>query len=530
MQLPWVTLGEDKRADIYSSIGDALIAGKKRRDDKEARAAEALRNKGIDAENVRMHDAQIANLKSESDQRKAAQERSDAKDHLAAAREIQAALDAGKNDQANLIAQAYKVKLNQEPSQAPGDTLMPMSTERPGAPTDQEVQQDAAGSAAAIAANPEMNEPGAPAANSPGLVKDLYQSRSAGRFEPQAPVAPKMGAWNIDGTKYDPEQTKAAEQATREEMAKRVQGAYAPLGENYGKMAGALALGDTGKPVDVDTLMAQRMRGDQADRERRDLLDVRLGATAQQHERENLTVEQKLSEAAKNRASRIQAAQAVGGNARQDTANLGAYKYVDQVTKDGAKELGLPKLNENLTTIDLALREMQKPSGAAQIGGRMALEKALRGGPPTQYMDQMEANHLGGIWSRLEGAIQTGVNGEMAPGQIEAIVREGEAAKEAMSAAKERRLGALRGRLQRDPALQNMRGTANERYRQIAEGMGSPAEDIFPGEDNALPAVGANSVKKPTVGDRLKSAGKKKAPGDDAAERKKRLLMELSGG
>lgn len=530
MQLPWVTLGEDKRGEMYSSVGDALISGKKRRDEKDRVAAEQLRNKDLDTEQKRLHDAQIANYQSEADQRKHVQDLQDAKEHLAAAKEIQAALDAGKNDQANLIAKSYKVKLAQEPSQAPGDTLMPMSTERPGAPTDDQVQQDAAGSAAAIAANPEMNEPGAPAANSPGLVKDLYNSRSAGRFEAQAPVAPKRGAWNIDGTKYDPEQTKSAEQANREEMAKRVQGAYTPLGENYGKMAGALALGDTGKPVDVDTLMAQRMRGDQADRERRDLLDVRLGATAQQHERENLTVEQKLSEAAKNRASRIQAAQAVGGNARQDTANLGAYKYVDQVTKEGAKELGLPKLNDSLSTIDLALQEMAKPSGAAQIGGRMALERALRGGPPTQYMDQMEANHLGGLWSRLEGMVQTAGNGEMSPGQVESIVREGQAAKEALSAARERRLGAIRGRLQRDPALQNMRGSVNERYRQIAEGMGAPTEDIFPGEDNALPAVGANSVKKATVGDKLKGAAKKKAPGDDAAERKKRLLMELSGG
>ena len=68
--------------------------------------------------------------------------------------------------------------------------------------------------------------------------------------------------------------------------------------------------------------------------------------------------------------------------------------------------------------------------------------------------------------------------------------------------------------------------------------MGAKAEDIFPGEGNALPPVGAGSVAatrqaapkaKPTVGETLKSAGKKKTGETDEA-RKKRLLQELSGG
>ena len=504
MQLPWVQAPVSNTADQISSVGDFLVEAAKRREEKRRFAAQQLRQKGLDEQQAKLQAAQIANYESEAAQRRAAADEQKQKLHIAAVKDIQASLDAGKIDEAKLKAAAYKEQLGEAPApvtQQPGNTVM--------APTKADLTAP----------------PG------PGETNADVMGRNSEAIAANEPLKPKSAGYTIGGVAYNPEQSKAAEQANREETAQRVGTAFDPIG--YGPQARALALGDVGKPDEIGQIISKRQTADQSAQDRRDMLDARLSATAAQHERENLTVAQKLSEAEKNRQARIESMKQLGGP-RADQANLQAYKYADQIVKEGTKELGLPKLNESLTTIDLALKEMQKPSGAAQIGGRMALERALRGGPPTQYMDQMEATHLGGLWSRLEGIISTAGTGEMSQGQIEAIVHEGEAAKEALSAARDRRLAAIKQRIATEPGLENLHGTANARYRQTAEGMGAKGEDIFPGEGNALPPPGAGSVSskpKPSVRDQLKAAGaKKKPPDDDKEARKKRLLEELSGG
>jgi len=140
------------------------------------------------------------------------------------------------------------------------------------------------------------------------------------------------------------------------------------------------------------------------------------------------------------------------------------------------------------------------------------------------------AAHLGGLWAQVTGKLQTAANGQLGDEQRKAIADELDAAREQFIAARERRLGAIKQRLTTDPALQNLRGTANARYRQLAEGMGGGSEDIFPGEGNALPPVGAGSVAAAGKA-QPKTVREKLAPkGDqDAEERKKRLLRELGG-
>src|SRR6478735_130273 len=460
--------------------------------------AELLLKQQAQQQQGQLQQAQIQNYQSEAAQRATEETARQQQRDLTARQAIMKALDAGQHDLAKQIAVASGVTIaHQAPSvtQMPGNTTMaPLGVDLTAPPAE-------------------------------GETTDAVFKRNADAIASNAPQAPKPPTgWTINGTPYDPAATEAAADAERAKEAKRVGSAYEAL--NFGPQASALVLGNTGKPPEVDQAFIATKKAEEAAAQRQMLLDQRLEATRAQHERENMTVAERLSENAKNRAAKIEAAKQGGDGARTDQSNLAGYKYVDQVTKEGAKELGLPKLNESLSTIDLALKELQKLSGAAQIGGRMALERALRGGPPTQYMDQMEQNHLGGAWARLEGAIQTAIDGGMAPGQIEAIVHEGNAAKEAMSAARDRRLAAIKGRLERDPALQNMRGSVNERYRQIAEGMGAPAEDIFPGEVNALPPVGAGAVAnkpKPTVRERLTSGTKSSQANE---ERKKRLIEE----
>lgn len=509
MQLPWVTAPENRTPDLLGSIGESLVGAAKAREEKQRYAAQQLRQQKLDEQQAKLQAAQIANYESEAAQRAAQAEEQQKLHRMAAIKDIQASLDAGKIDEAKLKAAAYKMDLGnaQQPiTQQPGNTVM--------APTNRD-----------LTAPPGEGE----------STNDVMAANQAAIAQNQ-PLAPKKAPYVVGGQQYDPEQTKAAEQAQREETAARVGKAYEPLG--YGQQASALALGDTGKAADIDTLIAQRMKADQADKERRELLGVKNQFTTERDERNKLTRQEQIDIAAAHDRARIAGGIAAGGGARTDQANLAAYNAVDRKVKESAKELGLPKLNETISGIDLAISELSKPSGAAQIGGRMALERYLRGGPPTQYMDQQEVTHLGGAWARLEGAVQTAANGEMGQGQLEAVIHEAQAAKEAMVAARARRLAAIRSGLASEPGLENMHGSVNARFKQLAEGIGAPAEDIFPGEGNALPPIGAGSVaasrqaaakSKPTVGDTLKSAGKKKTGESDEA-RKKRLLQELSGG
>ncbi len=487
----------------FGDAFDRILRARQASQQAEEHRAEMLLRQQALTQQQQLQNAQISNYQSEAGQRTAVEAARKAKAELEGKQAIIQALDSGKHDLAKQIGKTLGISVDrQAPSvtQLPGNTTMaPVGVDLTAPPAEgEDMQAVFARNAGAIAAN-----------------------------APQAPKEPT--GWNINGMAYDPAQTEAATDAEREKLAKRVGGAFEPLG--YGPTAAALARGDTGKPGEIEALISQRMKADQADKERRDLLQTRIDATSTQHERENLTVGQKLSEAAKNRDARIAAAQAGGGGARTDQANLAGYKYIDSTIHQAGQELGLPKLNETITGIDLALNELSKPSGAAQIGGRVALERYLRGGPPTDAMDNKEAARLGGAWSRLEGAVQEYVNGSHSPGQLQAIIEEGQAAKEIMASARTRRFAALKGRLANDPALENVRGTVNQRFRQLTEGMGAAPEDIFPGAGNALPPVGAGSVaakpkQAPTVRERLTGAT---PSGKDAEERKRRLLMELGG-
>jgi len=489
----------DFMGDVVDRIMRAREASRKAEQD---RAELLLRQQAL-GQQQQLQSAQIQNYQSEADQRKAAEADRRAGIQREGTAAVIAALDAGKHDLAKQQAKLYGIDISK---------VAPSVTQMPG--------------------NTTMAPLGIDLTAPPAEGEDMAATfdRNAKAIASNAPLAPKEPtAWNINGTPYDPASTEAAIAAEREKTAKRTEEAFSPLG--YGPVAGALARGGTGaKPVEVDTLISQRMKADQAERDRREMLDRRIDATQAQHERENLTVEQKLAESAKNRAARIAAAQAGGGGARTDQANLSGYKYADQVVHQAGQELGLPKLTETLNLFDIAKQELGKDSGAAQVGARMVVERALRGGPPTQYMDQQEAAHLGGLWAQVTGKLQTAANGQLGDEQRKAIADELDAAREQFIAARERRLGAIKQRLTTDPALQNLRGTANARYRQLAEGMGGGSEDIFPGEGNALPPVGAGSVAAAGKA-QPKTVREKLAPkGDqDAEERKKRLLRELGG-
>ncbi len=326
----------------FGDAFDRILRARQASQQAEEHRAEMLLRQQALGQQQQLQNAQIQNYQSEADQRKAAETARKAKFELEGKQAIIQALDSGKHDLAKQIAKTYGIAVDrQAPSvtQLPGNTTMaPVGVDLTAPPAEGEDMQTVfARNAGAIAAN-----------------------------APQAPKEPT--GFNIGGVPYDPAQTEAATDAERAKEAKRVGGAYEAL--NFGPQASALVMGNTGKPPEVDQAFIATQRAKEAADQRQMLLDQRLAATQAQHERENLTVGQRLSEAAKNRAAMIESRVAGGGGARTDQANLGAYKYADQVVHQAGQELGLPKLTDTLNLFDIAKQELGKDSGAAQVGAR----------------------------------------------------------------------------------------------------------------------------------------------------------------
>lgn len=472
--LPYINLPQNNVPDLLNSIGDTLVSAAQRKKQQEKDAADLLLRQQTQAREDRLATAQIGNYqseaearKSEAEMRKAAQDRENAAQMATARQGIMAALQAGKPDVARQIAATYGVKLDQQTPPRPqlaGNTIMP--------PT-----------AVDLTAPP-----------APGQDASAVEGANAQAIASNQPAAPKPQPWNIAGVPYDPTAVEAADDAERAKIAERSRAAYQPLG--YGDTAAALVQGSTGnKMPEIDTLIAQRMKADQAAKDREDEKARQREFQDQQNQLYRRTFPQAMALADKQAQGRVSAAQAIGG-ARQDQADLAAYKHVDATVHQAVQESGMPKLLQTKELLDLANTELDRPSGAAQIGARMAIERALRGGPPTQYMDEQERNHIGGFQARMEGALQTLATGEMGDAQKQAVRQEIAAARAEYDRFLDRRAQSIGGRLARDPSLQNMQGTVNERWKQTMANYGREVPDLFqPGQNaNALPAIGSRSV------------------------------------
>src|ERR1700690_2529307 len=128
MQLPWVTLPEDKRGELWAnainSVGDSLVGAAQTAEKRKKEAADLLL-KQREADRMDANSAaERETLKSLRAQRGGETNRNAIADHLAATKEIMAALDAGQTDRAHAIATAYRTPMTQRPGQNPGETLM----------------------------------------------------------------------------------------------------------------------------------------------------------------------------------------------------------------------------------------------------------------------------------------------------------------------------------------------------------------------------------------------------------------------
>src|ERR1700690_1757581 len=267
MQLPWVTLPEDKRAEYWSNainnVGDTLVSAAQESQKRKKEAADLLLKQReadrMDANSAAERD----NLKSLMAQREGETNRNAIADHLAATKEIMAALDAGQTDRAHAIATAYRTPMTQRPGQNPGDTLMEpgQSQQLPTPPAEQGPQATPAiaQQAGRIRAEQASFEPGDTAG--PGSQYTAAAKAEMNRFAGAQNPPSTPGAYSIGGASYDPAQTAAAEESKRAEEAKRAKEAFAPVG--YGEQAAAIAT--TGaKPGEIGSLVTGMEKADSA--------------------------------------------------------------------------------------------------------------------------------------------------------------------------------------------------------------------------------------------------------------------------
>jgi len=280
----------------------------------------------------------------------------------------------------------------------------------------------------------------------------------------------------------------AAVQA-REDMAKRSEDAFAPLG--YGKAAGALARGGTGaKPAEILPMISHLMQNDESIAARNAASEETRQFRAEQND---LARKNALNVARIAGGSRITAA-GVSGGPKEDQADLAAYRHVESIVKNAWQESGGASMKKNGDMLGIARDELDSNSGSAQAGARFAIERFLRGGAATKWADEQERQRMGGIAARLSGALQTLATGRYSEGQKEAIKAEIDSAEQEYKKLVERHATALGTRLVNDPSLSNMKRTVSERYKQQMAGMGLDVPDLTTDEDNALPPIGARSV------------------------------------
>src|ERR1700690_3696360 len=289
MQLPWVTLPEDKRAEYWSNainnVGDTLVSAAQESQKRKKEAADLLLKQReadrMDANSAAERD----NLKSLMAQREGETNRNAIADHLAATKEIMAALDAGQTDRAPAIATAYRTPLTQAPP-TPG-----VAEEGPQA-TPEIAQQ--AGKIRAEQASFEPGDTAGPDSQYTGAAK-AEMNRFAGAQNP--PSTP--GAYSIGGASYDPAQTAAAEESKRAEEAKRAKEAFAPVG--YGAQAAAIAT--TGaKPGEIGALVTGLQKSDQVTKAREEdhALQRQFNATENQKYKSDEELKLRLANIAAN--------------------------------------------------------------------------------------------------------------------------------------------------------------------------------------------------------------------------------------
>lgn len=468
--------------NAFGNLAEIILAARRQaQQEEQARADLLLRRQQHEAQ-VTQNYAQQQHQAQELGLRQSQEVERGAHNRLVATQQVTAALDQGRPDLARQIAKAAGLGDITEQRQDPKDSLMMPSFDAPEPP--------------------------------PG--------QSGPMFEPGGMRATREPTYMVAGEKYDPLQTRMATEARRNRDIEQVRGAFGPLG--YGDEAAALAAANTqDKPLDISGLISKRMERDNAREAARTEKETNrefIRGENEKYRSEAKTREDYYNLANIAASAKTDSAGALAGP-RQDQGDLQSRKYVDETITKFEKGTGVPKLLQTMEMFKLAKSELRKPSGAAQVGARMAIERALRGGPPTQYMDEQEQKHLSGVMGRVEGLLETLQSGQFGDEQKQAIDHEIDAAISEFEGSIDRRYQAAAARFKDDPAFENLQGTVNNRIRQTFAAFGRQVPDIYPGGKDRIGAIGSRSVAgtspaAPPVAPKPETVGLTDDPNDES--------------
>jgi hypothetical protein len=406
---------------------------------------------------------------------------------MEAVQKVTAALDAGRPDLAKQIAQAAGLGDVGEQRQDPRDALMKPSfeapTQKPTPPPTMDIDQ--AGNPAAVQANE-------------AAIKD-YETKLAGyrpdstQFEFGGMRPTREPTYTVAGQQYDPMQGRFADEQARERKAEQARKAF-EFSPDYSNRAAALAQA----PDDIAKDINQQMIGDDRQAAAADRAKAAADYRAAQDKIYRDTPQDKMDRttvaAEAGLEGRGKIANAMGGG-KADQNTLAAVGYIDKTIKAAADATGYKKLRESNQQLDMAAAQLDSEAGSGEFGALQLLGRAFRGGAATEFVSEEERKHLSGIAGRLEGYYQMFKDGRYAPEQLETMHKEVAAGRRLFSQLLDRSGQAMSTTLRDDPAIANLKGTANAKYKAYMQGIGrGDAPSLFPDETNNVPALGANVV------------------------------------
>jgi hypothetical protein len=328
---------------------------------------------------------------------------------------------------------------------------------------------------------------------------------AAQQFQPSGltPPKPDRTTYMIDGQPYDPEQTRQAALARRQAQAEQNRAAFEPLGQ--GDVAHAMTMAGHDKDT-IGAWILKHMDSQEADKQRAADKQAALDARHSEHQ-DQMAATADLARtfrpdiAERERMIQLQGDQGVRkaeafAAPRFESTDIQATKAVEQSLASQWKSTDMDKLLNATRLMGQANAALQSDDtnnpGAAQVGARTILERVVRQGIPTAYLDQRERQEVTGIVGKVQG-IFSRLSGEGLGEQEKAAYQhELDTYQQLLQGYVAKSVAGIQQTIADDPSKRNLLGTANQwlRGRVSAYGIELPKGP----DENRVPAIGSRSA------------------------------------
>ena len=424
---------------------------------------------------------------------------------LAAIKEIGSALDAGRPDYAKQVMQEYGIPFQEVVKhQDPRNTLMPPSDEVPQTPEEgpqatPQIAQEAgvfrARQAAGDATEPRPQDAQAQVAAAEQERQRFATAQQPTSYVTQPPMAPKPDktTYMVAGQPYDPEQRRAAADAIRQRDAEENRAAFEQLGPGLGDFAYSMTMAGNDKS-NVAALVRQHMDNQATNQSRLEDKAAQRDFQAEQNRMFRLTLGQRESLADRNGQWGVRKMETLAGP-KYETTDINATKALESSLQSQWKGTEMDKLLSATRLMGQASAALNSDDsahpGAAQVGARTLMERVIRQGIPTAYLDQRERAEVTGITGKIESLVSR-LSGEGLGDQEKAAYQqELDTYANRLQGYVQKSVGGMQQRIKSDPSYRNLQGTADQWLRGRLSSYGI---DLPGGEhENNLPAMGSRS-------------------------------------